>query len=128
MEGRWAQLTLSAYYDNAGHHADLSRDDDESMLREHLLLCESARRRALEFQAVKAAATAGMTAAVTEPQKVIEALFGIMSHCEKVQYPWIAGKPAAKRADNQDYVEYYNRVMAKFKKQQEHYGRRSANR
>lgn len=110
MEKRWAQLTLSAFYDNPEHYAGITRDDPESLLVEQLVQAEAGRRRTVETALVRASAVGCLGIAAKDRN---EELLSILGHIQKVQYPWREQQqPEDKKSELDNYVEYYHRVMA----------------
>jgi hypothetical protein len=105
LEGRWANLTLSALYDGAIDLHDITKEDPESLLREALIHKEAARRRSFEFLGLQSQVVSGSS---LDTDSRNEFLRGIL---EKGQGKQPGGKvEPSPTSEMDDYAAYYDRV------------------
>jgi hypothetical protein len=107
---------LSAKYDGALDNVVLSREDPDSLLVEHLLLDECARRRGEDFLSLKASVLGHAPLPNKERGKI---LLDVLDRGRELLYPWLVEEstPEQKqKSEDEQIKDFYYRVMDAYKK------------
>jgi len=105
LEGRWANLTLSALYDGAIDLHDITRDDVESMIRENLLHKEAERRQSSEFLLLQSMVISASTLGDNRNELLLEIL-----NKGQGDQPGRTPEPPSPETEMEQYEDFYYRI------------------
>jgi len=118
LEGRWAQLTLSALYDGAYDIKDIRQDDLTSLVREKLFHNEVSRRRKADFAVANALIISQMSANVPAKGTLLQEVIGDL---QSAYSPWEVdnrSEDTKEQDENESLEEMYHRVTEQYRESQ----------